>query len=325
MLKNKIPLLLLFFLCVTPLSGLHSQAPYSLKDKKIVFIDSYDRSYEWSDRMIKGFERIIIPAGISYKFIHMDTKKNDTKEYGGKVAVEAKRIIDEYKPDILVAADDPASKYLIMPYYRNSDIPVLFCAVNWDASVYGYPYKNSTGMIEIDFIEEMVNFLKKYAKGDRLAYICPNDETSRKVAKIYNENFFNGNLKVHIVNTFTEFRETFLKTQKEADMIILYNNAGIRDWNDSEAKDFLMRETKVPTGSNNPVMSEFVLISIAKDPEEFGIFAAETAINILKGKKVSDIPVITNKKAMLIVNMTLAGKLNIIFPLSILKTAAKVY
>ncbi|OGV54656.1 MAG: hypothetical protein A2017_19245 [Lentisphaerae bacterium GWF2_44_16] len=275
--------------------------------------------------MLKGFERIIVSHGISYKIIHMNTKGNDSKEYCEKMALEAKKIIDEYKPDILIASDDPASKYLMMPYYSKSDIPIVFCAVNWDASIYGYPYKNSTGMIEIDFIEETVGFLKKYAKGERMAYICPNDETSRKVAKIYNENFFNGNLSIHIVNDFTEFKKVFLDTQQEADMIILYNKEGIRDWNNREAKDFLMTETKVPTGSNNPIMSEFVLISMPKAPEEFGIFAAEAAVNVLKGKKASDIPVLTNKKTILTVNMTLADKLGIVLPLSVLKTATKIH
>lgn len=322
--NNKLATGLLLLFCFALMPGLSAGKAAPLKGKKIVFIDSYDRSYQWSDRLIKGFEQIIIPAGISYKLIHMDTKNNDSEDFKKKTAIDAKRIIDEYKPDIIVASDDPASKYIIMPYYKDANIPVIFCAVNWDASLYGYPYKNSTGMIEVDFVEETVNFLRKYAKGDRLAYICPNDETSRKVAKIYNESFFNGNLKIHIVNNFSEFKNAFLETQKDTDMLLLYNNAGIKGWDHDEAKDFIMRETRIPTGSNNPVMSEFVLVSIPKAPEEFGIFAAEAVIEILRGKKVSDIPVITNKKALLMINMNLADKLGVVFPLSVLKTATQI-
>ena len=54
-------------------------------------------------------------------------------------ATKAKAVIDELKPDIVIASEDNASKYLIMPLYKNSSIPFVFCGVNFSADAYGFP------------------------------------------------------------------------------------------------------------------------------------------------------------------------------------------
>ena len=47
---------------------------------------------------------------------------------------KAKAEIDAFKPDVVIAADDNASKYLIEPYFKDAALPFVFCGVNWDAS-----------------------------------------------------------------------------------------------------------------------------------------------------------------------------------------------
>ncbi len=68
-------------------------------------------------------------------------------------------------------------------------------------------------------------------------------------------------------------------------------------------------------------MAPFVLVTLAKSGKEQGEWAAQTALSILDGTPVSEIPVTQNKKGKLIVNLVLAGKLGIVFPPSILKNA----
>ncbi len=68
-------------------------------------------------------------------------------------------------------------------------------------------------------------------------------------------------------------------------------------------------------------MGKYVLASFAKDGFEQGEWAANTALEILIGKKPGEIPLTTNKKARVILNMKLAKKLDIKFPMELIERA----
>ncbi|MEJ2660274.1 MAG: hypothetical protein P8Z73_06080, partial [Desulfobacteraceae bacterium] len=64
-------------------------------------------------------------------------------------------MIKEYNPDVVIASEDDASKYVVEPYFKNASIPFVFCGVNHSGDRYGYPYKNATGIIELDPIPKL--------------------------------------------------------------------------------------------------------------------------------------------------------------------------
>lgn len=47
----------------------------------------------------------------------------------------------------------------------------LLC-VNWDASVYGYPYRNVTGMVEVAGARKLVDLLKDFVKGGKVGLLA---------------------------------------------------------------------------------------------------------------------------------------------------------
>ncbi len=82
---------------------------------------------------------------------------------------------------MVIACDDAAQKYVVSPYLREKEIPVVFCGVNWDASEYGYPASNITGMIEEEPIGRLIDLLQQFAKGRRLGYIAGNTLTQKNL------------------------------------------------------------------------------------------------------------------------------------------------
>ncbi len=289
--------------------------------KKILFINSYHKGYEWSDRIEEGVHSILDGTGVELKFLRLDTKRNVDEEFRKNAAIRAKNFIDEFKPDIIIAADDNAQAYLIVPYIKDTGIPVIFSGVNWDATLYGYPTETITGMIEVELPERLIGHLKKYSNGTRIGFISGNTTTMRKVVNIYNKRFFKNNLKPYFVDSMDEFEASFLRAQEEVDILIFYNYAGIQGWNDEVAKKFIINNIKIPTGSLIDYMAPFVLLTLGKVPEEQGEYSAEIALKILNGVKPSELPIVTNKKGKLIVNLEIADKLNVIFEPNILKNS----
>ena len=243
--------------------------PY--QGRKILFVDSYHVGYAWSDGITSGIKSVLDGTGIELRIERMDTKRNKEETFKKQVALKVKTVIEEFKPDVVIASDDNASKYLVMPYYKDASIPFVFCGVNWEVEEYGYPYKNVTGMIEVDLVEEMISQLRKHAKGDRIALIAGDTLTQKKITRYLNEHIFDGNLKVYLVSTFAEFKEVFLKTQNEVDMLYLRNNAGISGWDDDAAEVFITENIRIPIGSSHPWMQHYALCSILTVPEEQGI------------------------------------------------------
>jgi ABC-type uncharacterized transport system substrate-binding protein len=287
--------------------------------KKVLFIDSYHVGYPWSDGEVQG-AKIVIGDKYEFKVIHMDTKRNPSAAAQKKAGEEAKAEIDSWKPDVVIAADDNAAKLVIVPYFKDSDIPFVFCGINWDASSYGFPTKNVTGVLEVSVIKPVLDSMQKFAKGTRIGFIGNDNETDRKEAD---------NLKklgvqfssLKFVKTFEEWKTEYSKLQEETDILIFINNAGISDWNDVEALKFIRENTKIPSGSSHDFMAPFVLVDYAKIAEEQGELAAEIAIKILEGKSVKDFPIVSNKKGQMYINLVIADKLGVQFPLETLKKA----
>jgi len=313
----------LILVCLSFLSagatGVCSEGKF--KGKKILHVDSYHKGYAWSDGIAKGINWALARSGVDLKTVYMDSKRNTSPEFIKKAALKVKAGIEEFKPDVVIASDDNASKFLVMPYFKNAKLPFVFCGVNFDASEYGYPYKNATGMVEAIFAVRLFDELKQYAKGARMGFVAGDSYTGRKVGAICNKKFFHGKLKEYFIKTFEEFAEAFPRIQKEVDVLMIYNTAAIKNWNKQSTVDFVVNNTRIPTGALLASDAPYTLLAMAHSPAEQGVWAAQTALRILDGTPPSDIPITTNKKMRWIVNLTIAKKLGLRIDPALLEVA----
>lgn len=322
-------------------------AGIGMAKSKVMFVDSYHAGYAWSDGILKGICNGLgikmkdgkIEAGtgsVELKVIHMDTKLFNglTIEEGAtpeeiaaakvafieEAALKVKGEIEAWQPDVVIAADDNASKYLIVPHFKDSEIPFVFCGVNWDASGYGFPCRNVTGMVEVALVPQLLDALKPHAKGEKIGFLGVDNLTSRKEAENYKTKF-KLNIKDVYVENFQQWKTAYTDIQKEVDILIIDNNAGIKDWDDAQAVAHVKEATRIPTGCIYDFITPYAMVGFTKLADEQGYWAAETASRILDGKKPKDIPVVANEKGQLYLNLEVAQKLGIKFPLQMVKNA----
>jgi len=253
----------------------------------------------------------------------------DAKRHGDAAFKKAagERLRDELasiKPDLVIASDDSAQEFFVVPFLKNTSTPVVFCGVNQDASPYGYPAANVTGMVEVEGVETLVDNLRRLGGGDRVAFVCDDSATQRKVAEYYNKRFFGGKLQTYFARTMDEFKRLFLEAQDKADVILFENYAAINDFDPDEAERFLLENLKRPTGSTLDFMDRFVVLTVGKVPEEQGEWAGKTALRILAGESPADIPLAINERARLSVNLQMAKAAGIIIPVGLLRAASTV-
>lgn len=304
-----------------PTEAMSNEPQLEFTGKKIVYVNAYHEGYAWSDGIEAGLNEIFDGTGIELKIIRLDTKNNPEEAFGKEAGLSAWQEIQAFSPDVVIASDDNSQKYVIVPYMKDSQIPVVFNGVNWDGSAYGYPFPNMTGMIEVELPDQLIELLTAYAEGKRLGYITIDTETERKVIDTYNQRFFDGQMTPYFVRTQDEFKSTFISAQEEVDILMIGNNAGSDVWDETAMQQFFLENTTIPTGSINDWMAPYSLLTLAKSAQEQGEWAAEAAIAILRGTSPSEIPIAENKQGQLILNLEIAEKLNIVFSPSLLKNA----
>ena len=291
--------------------------------QKILFVASYNVKNPWSSGIKSGIESVIKSRkNVILKVFNMDTMGVKSEEKKKAAAMEAKRVIDSWKPDIVITSDDNAAKFLIVPYFMDSDIPFVFCGVNWDASKYGFPSKNVTGMIEVQLVDQLIKYLSPYAKGNNVGSLRGNTMTNRIEAEHF-ERQLGTTIKTCFVNDINEWKRLFVQLQTEVDMILLgdIDTVELNGVSKSDVEKFIFENTKIPTGHWDAWFKNNALITLATVPEEQGEYAARAALEILDGKHPGDIPLVKNKKAKIFLNMKLAKKLGIVFPMDLVDSA----
>jgi hypothetical protein len=279
--------------------------------KRVLHIDSYHQGNTWNDRIAEAVRETLEGTGVELKIIRMDTKRNPSEAFARAAALKAKEAIEAFKPDVVTASDDNASKYLIAPYYKDADLPFVFCGLNWDASTYGFPYSNVTGMVEVSPIPQIVRLLRGYARGDRLGYLTEDTLTKRKELEYHEKLFGIAYDKVYLANDFAEWKEMFLRAQDEVDMLVILGVAKLTDFDDDEARSLAEAQTRIPSGTDFAWLMPISMLGVGKLPEEQGRWAALAALKILDGTPPSRIPLAHNKEGKLYFNRKIAARLGI--------------
>ncbi len=291
---------------------------------KCLFISSYHSGYEWSDGVTHGLRKTL-QGKCDIKQFDMDTKRNKDETSIKQAALTAKALVDEWQPDVLITADDNAAKYLVATYYREASIPIVFCGINWSVEEYGFPYANTTGIVEVAPIGLLLTKAVNIIGGASSAvYIGADTLSESKNLQRFTiaARDHRITLKSYLVGTSSEWMEAYTDGQSH-DFLILGSNSGIKDWDDTAIKQFVYTHTSKLSATNHGWMLPYTMLGFTKVPEEQGVWAGKAAIAILNGVRPNDIPIVTNRKWDVWINEGIVKSSGIQIPDTFVKKAKK--
>ena len=295
---------------------------------KVLYVDSYSREYLWSQKIREGLFNALgfttdkegLPlegtGAVRLKILEMETKRNTSEEFLVRAGSKARDEIESWKPDLVICSDDNAAKYLIAPYYIGSDIPFVFCGINHDAAEYGFTAENITGILEIHNAVSLVEILKNYTEGTRIAYLAGDNISGRKIGFSVQEQLEEEVNQVY-VNSYREWKEQYIDLQDKADMLLLETVHYFPDWdgNLKALERFVSDKTRIPSGSWDNTLKAVTLVTMERTGEEQGEWAGNTALRILNNEiKVNEIPIARGNRTAVYLNMKMARDLGILFP-----------
>ena len=120
------------------------------KPRGVLMINSYNVGYGWTDELTRGvrsgLERQGIPLDISVEFL-------DARRRGEELFPQMRTLIAaRYPPGniaVIIAADDPALKFLLDNPELLPGVPVVYCGVSNDGLAARAPRSRFTGVREV--------------------------------------------------------------------------------------------------------------------------------------------------------------------------------
>jgi ABC-type uncharacterized transport system substrate-binding protein len=287
---------------------------------RCLYISSYHQGYAWSDGVERGL-RQTLEGRCELRQFDMDTKRNKSEADKQAAAAAARQLIESWQPDVVMVSDDNAAKYLIVPHYKDAELPFVFCGINWTVAEYGFPYKNVTGMIEVAPVAAMIEEAKALTHAPtRTLYIGADTVTERKNAERIRRAVEASGLSMTeaLVPTFKDWLAAYQAGQ-DYDFIIMGSNAGINDWDDATAAAAVLPITRRVSVTSHEWMMPVTMLGMTKVPEEQGEWAAKVALQILEGTAPDSIPIIANRKWDLYLNHRLLQAAGIELPEKLLQ------
>jgi len=293
--------------------------------KKCLYIASYHKGYEWGDGIERGLKNKLDNA-CELKQFNMDTKRHSLESYKVAAGKKARDLILSWKPDVVIASDDNASKYVVQAYFKDHEIPFVFCGINWSVDAYGYPYSNATGMVEVGPISNLlVKVTDIIGRPANAYYLGVDILTERKNYERFNEETKSLNIKLvkGLAKTTEQWMEFYIQAQKY-DFVIIGGYVGLNDWNKDKVIRVIQKNTRKLSVTIQGWMVPYTILGLTKIPEEQGEWAAMVAISILGGTKPADIPIVSNRKWDLWINENILSNTDIKLPRALVSKAKKI-
>jgi putative ABC transport system substrate-binding protein len=289
--------------------------PASAADKTVGVIMSGNTGY------YQGVHQAFVLALIKEGFDHrkVDTVMQMPSPDPGSWTNAARRLAVA-EVNVLVTYGGPATLAAIR---EAKGIPIVFAGV-YDPGAVGIPVKNVTGISSKVPMTSLLKYLKKLLPFTRLAIVYNELEPdsvhqAEELAQLEGQYGFQ---TVRLAIRRPEDAKKLVFTGK-ADAVLISVSAVVNDALDVVVKS--AHSAKVPTISQTGGTADHgVVLSLAASATEQGEEAARFAARMLRGEKISSMPVESPKRVELILNLKEAGALGIKVPFDLITDATKV-
>ena len=163
------------------------QAGESARNARVLYINSYDRGYRWSDGIEEGLRKRLAESG---RRIEISSEYLDSRRFakGGQLAPMADAMAakyTQYRPDIVVVSDNGAFDFAVTQRDRLfPGVPIVFCGYNGFRPQVLAGLSNITGVNEEISIEDTIEMAVRVRPGTHtLAFITSTaDASSKRIA-----------------------------------------------------------------------------------------------------------------------------------------------
>lgn len=333
--RNGKLLRLLFFILLSllTLTAFFFSSAAASKSPKILVVHSYHQDQqEHVVEMTKGIEEALEGVACQLRYFHMDTKRRTSEQWKRAAGQQARAILAEYRPEVVITMDDNAQKYFAKDYAGQQGPPwFVFSGVNKEADEYGFPAINITGVLERPNVLESIELFRKiHPQAQKILIMADKSDTTDPLIA----HCRTLHLPITVVGyeqplTLTALKSTLDRYRNRIDAVGLYVLRTITRSDDDPTKvpeqelvRLLNEQYHLPTvGFFDSAAESGVLCGVSVSMREQGAAAGRIAKAIIAGKRPQDFPVQPTDRGRIQLNLRTAEKLGIDIPYGIIQRA----
>ncbi len=333
---KRIEVLILFFFCISFFwAGEGFARGGERNTQRILVVHSYHENQKnHVGLMKKGIDEVLSRSGFHVRHFYMDTKRNNSLKWMSHAGKQALALVQKWKPALVIAMDDNAQQYFSRFLANKKGAPlVVFGGVNAEASKYGFPAKNVTGVLERPNIQESIALLRKICPGKIQRMLFLSDKSS--TTDPFHAYIKTLELPVKVVATkqpltFDQWKQTVDAYKDKVDAIGIYVCRTVKRHMGSsemvpekELIDYINTTTDLPTvGFFDSATRSGILCAVSISMEEQGRQAAIIALRLLRGdKKIEEVKIAPTRRGKIQFNLKVAEEKGIIIPYNTIKCA----
>ncbi|MBU1711371.1 MAG: hypothetical protein KKE17_15325 [Proteobacteria bacterium] len=322
----------------------------SAQEKKILFIDSYHKGYEWSQDTNKGFCDAMLKFGYFdneaqikefidndlvktsrciVKKLWMDTKRKSSKGEMEMIGLETYKSAKEFNPALIFLGDDNAAQF-VGTKFLDTQTPVVFWGLNNTPLKYGLvdsmdkPGHNATGVYQSGYYVDSIALLMRIKPSiKRIAVLSDATTSGRSHYKAVEHLLRSGKISLELVetvatNSFEEWKNKALELQQRVDAFFIAQYSGLKDKNgdlvpNHEVMRWYLQHITIPeTAGLGPFVKQGILCAADDSGYNQGYEAVVLANDILaNGADPASTPPRTPRRGKLMVNERRAKMLGI--------------
>ena len=280
---------------------------------RVLVLNSYDNGYSWTRDVVLGARRVLdTRPHLAVRWYYMDTKRHPGAEFKTGAGARARRQIEAWRPDVIIAVDDDAQEYVARHYVNDPRIHIVFAGVNGEVEPYGYNgAANVTGILErkpLQGVKEVIQSIGATRPGGkRVVHI---GDTSSSVGK--DDKFIRAFdwaplqlMGSKLVEDFAQWQAAVRWANENADYVITTNYRKLtRSATDQalvapeEVVAWTEANCRLPLiGTNGFFVEDGGMLATGTSPYEQGEVAAEMALQIIeRRRRPADIPVQSSRQ-----------------------------
>lgn len=291
---------------------------------KILHIMSYHSPWEWTDAQFEGFKDAMRGVEVEYKVIQLDAKNRSSQDWLQGNGLEAQKMIDAWRPNLVYTSDDEAIEY-VTKRYAGASTTFVFSGVNKTLQNYGLDGSpNIAGVLEIEHFVQSAALFKKIVPGaKKIAVVFDDAPMWEAVAKRMHDMAGEAAglefIAWDTIKTFDEYKRRMKEYESLVDGVCL---VGIFNFKDENGKNVHYREVLRWTAANSrlPDFSFWIdrvyygtLCVVSVSAYEQGMAAGKIAREILvNGRDPATLPIRATTKGQAGINLARAKILGLI-------------
>lgn len=306
---------------------------FKASQPRVLVIQSYNADYAWTRDIDIGLHRVF-DGNLRYKiqWHYMNTKRHPDADFKRRAGMQAVREIKEFRPDLIIAADDDAQEYAVKQYAGDPKVKIVFAGLNGSAAPYGYDgAANVTGIYERKPLRSLLSTLSEVRDrqgrplGKRILHIGDRSASVMEDSKeIESMNWAPFKLvdSMH-AGTFDEWKRAVAEASDRSDLILVSNfqsvlrTAGGKETvPPTEIMAWTEANSRVPVvGIGGFMVEDGGMLAIGASGFEQGEAVARMTVNILdKGVSPGDIPHVMPRQYLVYMRHAAMEKRGLVLP-----------